>query len=66
VQESYCTKSSKGVEIVKWQRKKCIRQFALNVEKNVKYHSSLTQAGRFTAENAGRRKEQQEEDSKSS
>jgi hypothetical protein len=65
VQESYCTKSSKGVEIVKWQRKKCIRQFALNVEKNVKYHSSLTQAGRFTAENAGRRKEQQE-DSKSS
>jgi hypothetical protein len=68
VQEAvFCTKSSKGVEIVKWQRKKCIRQFALNVERNVKFHSSLTQAGRFTAENAGRRKEQQqEEDSKSS
>jgi hypothetical protein len=34
------------------------------VEKNVKSRSSLTQAGLFTAENAGQRKEPQEEDSK--
>jgi hypothetical protein len=56
----------KGVEIGKCQRKRCIRQFVLNVEKNAKSHSSLTQAGQFTAENAGPRKDHQEEDSKSS
>jgi hypothetical protein len=55
-----------GVEKSKWQRKKCTRQFALNVERNVKSPSSLTQADRFTAESAGPRNEAQakEEDSR--
>jgi hypothetical protein len=56
----------KGVEIVKWQRKRCTRQFALIVERNVRFHSSLTQADRFTAESVGPREEVREEDSKSS
>jgi len=55
-------KISKGVEIVKWQRKKCTRQSVLIVERNVKFHSSLTQADRFTAESVGPREETQEED----
>ena len=44
-------KSIKGVEIVKWQRKKCIRQSVLIVERNVKYHSSPMVADPYTAEN---------------
>jgi hypothetical protein len=56
----------KGVEIEKWLRKKCIRQFVRNVEKNVKSHSSPTLADLSTAENAGQRKETPEEDFKSS
>jgi hypothetical protein len=59
-------KISKGVEIVKWQRKRCTRQFALIVERNVKFPSSLTQADRFTAESVGPREEVREEDSRSS
>jgi hypothetical protein len=55
-------KTSKGVEIVKWQRKRCTRQFALIVERNVKFPSNLTQADRFTAESVGPREETQEED----
>jgi hypothetical protein len=58
-------KSIEGVEISKWQRKKCTRQFALNVERNVKFPSSPTQADLFTAVSAGLRREPQEEDSKS-
>jgi hypothetical protein len=58
-------KSIKGVEISKWQRKRCTRQFALNVERNVKSPSSLTQADLFTAVSAGLTREPQEEDSKS-
>ena len=54
----------KGVEIVRWQRKKCIRQFVLIVERNVKFPSSLTQADLFTAEIAGLREERREEDSR--
>jgi len=57
--------SIKGVEISKWERKKCTRQFALNVERNVKSPSSLTQADLFTAVSAGPRREPQVEDSKS-
>jgi len=53
-----------GVEIAKWQRKKCTRQFALNVKRNVKSPSSLIQADRFTAESAGPRNEAQVEDSR--
>ena len=55
-----------GVEKSKWERKKCTRQFALNVERNVKSPSSLTQADPFTAESAGPRNEAQaqEEDSR--
>jgi hypothetical protein len=61
-------KPSKGVEIVKWQRRRCTRQFALIVERNAKFHSSLTQADQYTAESVGPREETQtrEEDSKSS
>jgi hypothetical protein len=58
--------SIKGVEIVRWQRKKCIRQFVLIVERNAKFPSSLTQADRSTAESVGPREETREEDSKSS
>jgi hypothetical protein len=63
VQEAnFCTKHAKGVEIVKWQRKRCIRQFVLIVERNAKFPSNLTQADQFTAENAGRKEETREED----
>jgi predicted adenine nucleotide alpha hydrolase (AANH) superfamily ATPase len=57
-------KSFKGVEISKWQRKRCTRQFALNVERNVKSPSNPTQADLFTAVSAGPRRELQEEDSR--
>ncbi len=57
-------KSIKGVEIVKWQRKKCTRQFALNAERNVKSPSNLTQADLFTVESAGLREEPLEDDSR--
>jgi hypothetical protein len=33
-------------------QKACIRQFALNVEKNANSHSSLTEVDPFTAESA--------------
>jgi hypothetical protein len=33
-------------------RKRCIRQFVLIVERNAKFHSSLTEVGQYTAENA--------------
>jgi hypothetical protein len=56
----------KGVEIVEWQRKRCIRQFVLIVERNAKFPSNLTQADPYTAENAGRKEETLEEDSRSS
>jgi hypothetical protein len=36
----------------------------LNAGRNAKFHSSLTQADLFTAENAGRRKETHEEDTR--
>ena len=32
--------------------KKCTKQPALTAERNVKFHSNLTPAGQFTAENA--------------
>ena len=63
--KQFLHKSIKGVEIVKWQRKKCIRQFVLIAERNAKYPSNLTQADLFTAVSAGLRREPQEEDSKS-
>jgi hypothetical protein len=59
-------KTRKGVEIVKWQRKRCTRQFALNVVRNAKFPSNPTQADLFTAESAGQRKEIREEDFRSS
>jgi len=34
------------------ETKRCIRQFALIVSKNVKFHSSPTEPDQFTAENA--------------
>jgi hypothetical protein len=53
-----------GVEIRKWPEKRCTRQFALNVGRNAKYHSNLTQADPYTAESAGPRNEAQVEDSR--
>ncbi len=55
-----------GVEIVKWPKERCIRQFVLIVGRNVKFRLSLTLADLFTAVNAGRRRETREEDSRSS
>jgi hypothetical protein len=60
----FCAKYVKGVEIVKWQRKRCIRQFVLIVERNVKFLLNPIRADLFTAENAGLRKEIQDEDSR--
>jgi len=62
VQEEILAQSVTGVEKEKWQRKRCIRQFVLIVERNAKSHSSLTQADPYTAENAGLKKEIQAQD----
>jgi len=62
VQEAIFAHKIEGVEIDKCLRKKCIRQFVLIVDRNVKSHSNLTQVGLFTAENAGRREEIKDED----
>lgn len=43
------------------REKRCTRQFALNVEKNAKYHSSQMEADLYTAENVTRREHHQEE-----
>jgi len=43
------------------KEKRCTRQFALNVEKNVKYHSSPMAADLYTAESVTRREHHQEE-----
>jgi hypothetical protein len=64
VQEAIPAQSVIGVEIEKWPRKRCIRQFVLSVERNAKSRSSLTQADLCTAENAGLKKEIQGEDSR--
>jgi hypothetical protein len=64
VQEEILAQSVIGVEIEKWQRKRCIRQFVLIVERNAKFRSSLTQADPYTAENAGLKEEIQDEDSR--
>jgi hypothetical protein len=42
-------------------QERCIRQFARNVNKNVKFHSNLTEADPFTAENAMQREGPQAE-----
>jgi hypothetical protein len=41
--------------------KRCTRQFALNVKRNVKYHSSPMAADQYTAENVTLREHPQEE-----
>jgi len=43
---------AKGVEIAKCIRKRCLRPLALTAERNVKFHSSQTEAGQYTAESA--------------
>ena len=40
---------------------RCIRQFARNVNKNVKFLSNLTEVDQYTAENAIQREAPQEE-----
>jgi hypothetical protein len=42
-------------------QEKCIRQFVLSVTRNVKFHSNLTEADPYTAENALQRGDPQEE-----
>jgi len=64
VQEAIFAQYVIGVENAKCQRKRCTRQFALNVERNVKFPSNLTQADPFTAESAGLRNVAQDEDSR--
>jgi hypothetical protein len=64
VQEAILAQSVIGVEKEKWQRKRCIRQFVLIVERNAKFRSSLTQADPCTAVNAGLKKEIQDGDSR--
>jgi hypothetical protein len=46
------------------KKKRCTKQSALNVERNVKFHSSLMAADLYTAESVTRREHQQEEDSR--
>jgi len=43
------------------REKRCTRQFALNVERNVKFPSSLMAADLYTAESVTRREHPQEE-----
>ncbi len=45
-------------------RKRCIRQFAPNVERNVKFPSSLMVADQYTAENVIPSVDRREEDIK--
>ena len=40
---------------------KCIRQFVLSVNRNVKFRSNLMEADPYTAENAMQREDPQEE-----
>ena len=42
-------------------QEKCTRQFAQNVEKNVKFRSNLTEVDQYTAENAMQKDAPQEE-----
>jgi hypothetical protein len=43
-------------------QEKCTMLFVLNVDKNVKFHSNLTKADLYTAENATGRKDPPEVD----
>ena len=43
------------------KEKRCTRQFALNAERNAKYHSSPMAADPYTAESVTRREHRQEE-----
>jgi hypothetical protein len=43
------------------KEERCTRQFALTVEKNVKYHSSPMVADQYTAESVIRREHPREE-----
>jgi hypothetical protein len=43
------------------REKRCTRQFALNVARNVKYHSSPMEADLYTAESVTLREHPQEE-----
>jgi hypothetical protein len=52
---------SKQKELKECLNEKCIRQSALSVAKNVQFHSSLTEADLFTAENAIRNEDRHEE-----
>ena len=42
-------------------QEKCIRQFVLSVNRNVKFRSNLMEADPYTAENATQREDPQEE-----
>jgi hypothetical protein len=64
VQEAVFAQNTRRSEISKCLIENCTRQFALIVGRNAKFHSSLTQAGQFTAESAGRKEEDKEEDTR--
>jgi hypothetical protein len=51
----------KGVEIAKCIKKRCLRPLALTAERNVKFHSSQTEAGQCTAENVTLNEDRQED-----
>ena len=62
--KQFLHKNSVGVEDIRCLKVGPIRQFVLNVGRNVKFPSSLTQVGLFTAVSAGQRRELKEEDSR--
>jgi hypothetical protein len=50
-----------GVEMNKWPEERCIKQFVLNAERNVKFRSNLTEADQYTAKNAIQNEDHQED-----
>ena len=52
MQKRFCALQDIGVERQECIEKKCTRQPALTAERNVKFHSSQTEAGQFIAESA--------------
>ena len=59
----FCTAKVVGVEIAKCHTvtERCTRQLALTAEKNVKFLSSQTAQGQFTAESATQNEDHRED-----
>jgi hypothetical protein len=58
----FARKTVRGVENSRCPIERCTRQYALNAVRNVKFPSSPTRTGQFTAENAGKGKGRPEGD----